>query len=92
MAYKQENPYSRVNRAFLRFLAWREKHVKERAFVIFLSLLVGVFAGMAAIVLKMMIHLISGTLLSGVNPDSGNYAYIILPAVGVTLSALYVST
>lgn len=90
MAYKQENPHSRVNRAFLRFLAWREKHVKERAFVIFLSLLVGVFAGMAAIVLKMMIHLISGTLLSGVNPDSGNYAYIILPAVGVTLSALYV--
>ena len=90
MAMKPQNPHSPVNKAFLKFLAWREAHVKEKTFVIFLSLLVGIFAGLAAIVLKMMIHLISETLLSGVNVSSGNYIYIILPAIGVILSALYV--
>ena len=90
MAMKPQNPNSPVNKAFLKFLAWREAHVKEKTFVIFLSLLVGIFAGLAAIVLKMMIHLISETLLSGVNVSSGNYIYIILPAIGVILSALYV--
>lgn len=90
MAMKPQNPNSTTNKAFLRFLAWREAHIKERTFVLFLSLLVGIFAGLAAIVLKMMIHLISETLLSGVSFDSGNYLYILLPAVGVILSALFV--
>lgn len=90
MAMKPQNPNSTTNKAFMRFLAWREAHIKERTFVLFLSLLVGIFAGLAAIVLKMMIHLISETLLSGVSFDSGNYLYILLPAVGVILSALFV--
>ena len=90
MAMKPQNPDSPVNRMFLRFLAWREAHVKEKTFVIFLAFLVGIFGGVAAIVLKSLIHLISETLLSGVNLSSGNYIYIVLPAIGVILSALYV--
>jgi CIC family chloride channel protein len=38
----------------------------------------------------MLIHFISGTLLSFVNIDEGNYLYILFPVIGVTLSALYV--
>lgn len=87
---KPQNPDSRINKAFLRFLSWREAHLKERTFVIFLALIVGVFAGLAALVLKMLIHLISDTLLSHVNISEGNYLYIVFPAIGVILSALYV--
>ena len=90
MAYKQENPDSRLNRWFLRFLSWRESHIKERTFVIFLALLVGIFGGLAALVLKLLIHLISSTLLSHVDVSGGNYIYILFPALGVILSALYV--
>ncbi|MDO5395487.1 MAG: chloride channel protein [Bacteroidales bacterium] len=90
MAMKPQNPHSLVNRMFLRFLAWREGHIKEKTFVLFLALLVGIFGGIAAIVLKMLIHLISETLLSGINVSSGNYIYIILPSLGIVLSALYV--
>lgn len=90
MAMKPQNPDSKVNKLFLKFLTWREAHVKERTFVMFIALLVGVFGGLAAIVLKMLIHLISGTLLSFVNIDEGNYLYILFPVIGVTLAALYV--
>lgn len=75
---------------FLRFILWREKHVKERTFILFVAFLVGIFGGLAAIVLKFAIHLISTALTSRVNISAGNYVYIILPSIGVVLTALYV--
>ena len=75
---------------FLRFILWREKHVKERTFILFVAFLVGIFGGIAAIILKLLIHLISSALTSRVNISAGNYVYIILPAIGVVLAALYV--
>lgn len=75
---------------FLRFVLWREKHVKERTFILFVAFLVGIFGGLAAIVLKFAIHLISTALTSRINISAGNYMYIILPSIGVVLTALYV--
>lgn len=90
MAMKPQNPDSRVDKAFLAFLSWREKHVKERTFVLFLALMVGIFSGFAAIVLKMLIHFISDFLLSNVHVQEGNYLYILFPAAGVIMAGLYV--
>lgn len=75
---------------FMRFLLWREKHVNDRTFILFVAFLVGIFGGLAAIVLKVAIHFISTALTSRVNISVGNYVYIILPAIGVVLSALFV--
>ncbi|MDE5555598.1 MAG: chloride channel protein, partial [Muribaculaceae bacterium] len=75
---------------FLRFHLWREKHVKERDFLLFVAFLVGICGGVAAILLKTAIHFISSALTSRVNISAGNYVYIILPAIGVVLAALYV--
>lgn len=75
---------------FFRFLLWREKHISERKFVLLLALLVGIFSGFAAIILKLLIHYISSVLTAHVNLESGNYLYILLPAVGVIITALYV--
>ena len=74
----------------MRFLLWRERHIKEKNFVIVLALLVGIFSGCAAIVLKFLIHFISTVLTGGINQESGNYLYILLPSVGVVITALYV--
>ncbi|MDE6099212.1 MAG: chloride channel protein [Muribaculaceae bacterium] len=82
--------HSRVNDAFMRFLVWREKHVKERTFIMFLALLVGVLAGLAAMLLKTAIHYISRAATSTINVTGGNWLYILLPAVGVIITALYV--
>ena len=81
---------SRINTAFMRFLIWRERHISERKFVIFLALLVGVFGGLAAQLLKYLIHTISGVLTSHIDIHSGNYLYILLPTLGVVSTDLYV--
>lgn len=36
---------NRFHDLFMRFLVWREHHISERTFLIFLALLVGVFGG-----------------------------------------------
>lgn len=74
----------------MKFLIWREHHISERKFVIFLALLVGVFGGLAAQLLKFLIHTISGLLTAHIDIHSGNYLYILLPTLGVVITALYV--
>lgn len=75
---------------FMKFLLWRDRHIKERNFVLVLAFFVGIFSGLAAIVLKFLIHFISTVLTSRINLESGNYLYILLPAVGVVLTAFFV--
>lgn len=79
-----------VSDLFLRFVLWREKHVKEKTFVLFVAFLVGLFGGLAAILLKTLIHFISGALTSQVDISAGNYVYILFPSIGVVIAALYV--
>lgn len=79
-----------VSDLFLRFVLWREKHVKEKTFVLFVAFLVGLFGGLAAIILKTLIHFISGALTSKVDISAGNYVYILFPSIGVVIAALYV--
>lgn len=74
----------------MRFIQWRERHVKEKDFVLVLALFVGIFAGLAAMVLKWLIHTISRILTVHISIDQANYLYFLLPAVGVVLVALYV--
>ncbi|MBO5455560.1 MAG: chloride channel protein [Muribaculaceae bacterium] len=71
-------------------LVWREHHVKEKTFVIVLALLVGVLGGVAALVLKTLIHLISSFLTSHLSISEGNYLFLLYPVAGILLSSLYV--
>lgn len=88
MAYKETTiPFSRQ---FSRLLRWREKHIKEKSFVIILSVIVGAIGGCAAVLLKWLIEVISSLLKSGISISHGNYIYVLLPAVGVLLVLLYV--
>lgn len=84
------NMTQRLKDGFMRFLIWREHHIKEKNFVLLLAFAVGILGGLAALVLKFLIHSISGLLTGHVNIASGNYLYILLPAAGVIISALYV--
>ena len=69
---------------------WRERHIKEKTFVIFLALIVGVLCGCAALLLKTLIHFFSGLVTSHIEITQGNYLYIIYPVVGIILTSLYV--
>ncbi|MCH5221678.1 MAG: chloride channel protein [Muribaculaceae bacterium] len=80
----------RIRELFFSFLLWRERHIKEKNFVLLLAFFVGILSGVSAIVLKFLIHFISHELTQHVNLESVNYLYILLPAIGVVIVALYV--
>lgn len=75
---------------FMSLLLWRERHVKEKTFVIILALVVGVVAGVAALVLKTLIHLISSFLTSHINIEEGSLLFLIYPVLGIIFTMLYV--
>ncbi|MDR1601004.1 MAG: chloride channel protein [Tannerella sp.] len=74
---------------FYRFLLWREKHVREKTFVLVVSFLIGIGTAAAAIFLKYLIHSIQHLLQ--VNSGEGvNYLLLIYPVAGILLSGLFV--
>ena len=74
----------------LQLIHWREEHIKERHFVLILSFVVGLLAGLAAFVLKASIHLIETLLTEHFSLDKANYWYLVLPIVGVALAGWFV--
>ena len=75
---------------WLRFLLWREKHIKEKSFVIILAFLTGLLGGFAALLLKLLIHLISSTLQTHIEMTGANYMYLVYPFIGIILATMYV--
>lgn len=68
-----------------KLLIWRIKHIKSQNFVIFLSIIIGILAGLAAVILKGSVHYIQGFLKSGFLP---NYVYFIYPLVGIIITVI----
>ena len=44
------------NNWYVSFLSWRVRHIKERNFIVILSLLVGIITGLAGVFLKNSVH------------------------------------
>ena len=80
----------RFNELFMKLLVWRERYIKEKTFVIILALVVGIVAGVAALVLKTLIYLISTALTSKIDIEEGSFLYLIYPLIGILLTMLYV--
>ena len=75
---------------FKRFCRWREGHVSERAFVLFLAFLVGFFSAVAAFFLHSVINQIGILLTSSFDKTGANWLYLIYPVVGIFLTSLFV--
>ena len=75
---------------FQRLLAWREQHVSERTFVLFLAFIVGLFCAVAAFALHGIINQIGMLLTSSFNEKTANWLYLVYPVVGIYLTSLFV--
>lgn len=77
---------------YKRFIIWRMRHVGDRVFLLLLSVLVGLLAGLAAVVLKTLVHATNQWLLQFSVPTflGGNALILIYPAIGITLTILFV--
>lgn len=88
MAYREQ--HNRYTAFWFKVVKWRERHFRERQFVIFLSLVIGIICGFAAQLLKYLIHLISSTLTSRISLTDANFLYLIYPAIGILACYLFV--
>ncbi len=75
---------------YLKIIAWREQHITQRQFILILSFLVGIFAAIAAFLLKTTIHLIQQLLTENFSKVNVNYWYLVFPAIGILISSLFV--
>ncbi|MEE0974226.1 MAG: chloride channel protein [Muribaculaceae bacterium] len=90
MKLKIQELKQKASDLFMRFVLWRQQHIKEKTFVMIMALFVGLFAGFAALLLKTLIHVISDMLTSHVHITGGNYLYLIYPALGILITGIYV--
>ena len=75
---------------FYAFLLWREKHIKEKHFILIISFLVGICTATSALLLKTLIHFFQHLLTGNFNVDEANYLYLLYPVVGILLAGLFV--
>ena len=69
-------------------LLWRLRHVSERVYVVWLAVLVGVLAGLAAVGLKTAVHWQQAQLAAAVTEPNRVFALSIYPFIGITLTVL----
>lgn len=75
------------NSLWVRFYRWRLKHISDKQFMYVLSLVLGMVSGLAAVLLKSMVHGIQ-YLLHLWAPISSEYhiLYLFFPTVGIILT------
>ncbi|MBN7809588.1 chloride channel protein [Algoriphagus sp. H41] len=71
-----------------RFLIWRLRHISNKGFILILSGLIGIFSGLAAVILKSLVHSIQGFLTDGFYKEYANFMYIIYPLIGISAAYL----
>jgi len=72
-----------------RFLRWRSNHISDKQWMYVLSVLVGILAGLSAIIIKHAAHLIKDLLTSGFASQYENYLYFVYPTVGIFLAIVF---
>jgi CIC family chloride channel protein len=73
-----------------RFLIWRTKNIDSKPFIMVLSLLVGIFSGLTAVVLFKLVHFFKELVASGIPGNGFNYLYLLCPVVGIALVLIFI--
>ena len=75
---------------WVKFHRWRLKHLGERGFLTLLSIVIGVLAGMAAVVLKNTVRFTEDLVHRLVSNEVHNYIYFAMPVVGIFLAVVLI--
>ncbi len=73
-----------------KILKWRLRHLSDNQFLLILSAVVGFFAGIVAFLIKSAVRLIQLLLKSNFFENTQNFLYIIFPAIGITLTIIFI--
>ena len=83
-------PGMQTKRILLKVYKWRVRNLNDRTFIMILSALIGFLSGLAAVVIKNLVHFIRDLLESRVEFTGHFYLYLVLPLIGLILVALFV--
>ena len=81
-------PNHAVHRLLRPLLVWRARHVSERMYMLVLSVLVGLGAGLAAVLLKTAIRAQQDMLQGAISEPQRVFALSVYPIIGITLTVL----
>lgn len=76
------------NDLITKLLIWRLRHLSNQAFILILSGLIGVFSGLAAVILTTSVHAIQEFLTDDFYTEYANFMYIIYPLIGISAAYL----
>ena len=71
-------------------LQWRKKNMNDTSFMVVISILLGIVSAIVAIILKNLVHLITGLLAKISFSDFGNIMFLVYPIIGILLTILIV--
>lgn len=80
----------KISHSYSRLLIWRVKNIPHRNFVLVLAMVVGIFSGLAAVILKNSIHFVHSLLTEGFDLTDWNYLYLLYPMIGIFITFLFV--
>ncbi|MBQ0160840.1 MAG: chloride channel protein [Bacteroidales bacterium] len=73
---------------------WRLSHITEQTYLLMLSVIVGMLSGIAAVILKTIVHFVGQYVMAFGNrycaPGGGNILIFVSPFVGILLTILFV--
>ncbi|MDU0368924.1 chloride channel protein [Hymenobacter endophyticus] len=82
-------PQNTIHRLLRPLLVWRARHLSDRVYLILVSCLVGLLAGLAAVVLKTLVH-DSQKMLNAWVPDQYRvFTSSFYPIIGIALTVLF---
>ncbi len=81
---------NKVNNIVVRFHRWRLKNMSERGFITALSIIIGLLAGIAAVIIKNAVRLTQQLVNKMVSNEVHNYIYFAIPILGLFLTVIVV--
>ncbi|MDR1866337.1 MAG: chloride channel protein [Bacteroidales bacterium] len=69
---------------------WISEHIPHQRLILLLSILIGTVTGLAAVLLKTTVHVLTKFVTEHVNMFSGNWLYFVFPFTGILLTVLFV--
>ncbi len=73
-----------------RFHIWRSKHIADKHFILFLCVIIGILAAVAAVVLKTAVHYFEGWVRGISGAYNENWLFLIFPLAGILITVIYV--
>ncbi len=72
-----------------KLLNWRKRKIPDRPFILVLSVIIGFTVGLAAVIIKNLVHFIQELVRKGFISEGNNIFLLILPIVGVLATVIF---